>query len=608
MSSCRPLRPIRQESIADLERWYPRVRKPPAQDTFEIGLVLTGGQSAGCYLAGVMDFLFQALDAWHRARSKDPDNTPNHHVKIKIIVGASAGGLNAAIAAIAARYRWTYAVHPEFENRDENLGSPFYRAWVRDVDITHLLTTDDLKLAGNPLSVLNSAYLHSKVGGYLDFTGEAVEHPDHRAWLDDPLPIKIATSNVSGVPYGIRFTGYRAGATGNLSYQMGLHRDYQAFQRPIFRDAPTPTIPDHEPLPMSNRADHAGWDRLGKAGLATIAFPVALAEGVLERPSTDYEYRFASATPSGFAYAQPFPNRPECQVRSVTVDGGLMDNEPFDLAHAALAGANGSNEQRGELARRAVIMIDPFVSARSQDDDGEPTGLLTALKNIWQALVSQSQFKLIDLALAEADEVYSRFLIGPVRHEAGKTIRGDSALASHPLNHYFGYFSEHYRHHDFMLGRQNCYLFLRDWFVLPCDWDIRETPDPNGPKTGNQLFESWPQAALRNASFKSRSPFCINHRQIIPLVGTAAVEPGLYPWPRGKFQGFEAIRDDVATRVSALYARLRGDIAAAAAQRSWSRALVRILISVAWWLKGRRWLTGKIQDSVERARAIIERG
>jgi len=607
MSSCRPLRPIRQQSIADLERWYPAVREPPAPDTFEIGLVLTGGQSAGCYLAGVMDFLFQALDAWHRARREDPDNTPNHHVKIKIMVGASAGGLNAAIAAIAARYRWPYAVHPEFENRDDNLGSPFYRAWVRDVDIAHLLTTDDLNLPGNPLSVLNSAYLHGKVAGYLDFTGEAVEHPDHRAWLDDPLSIKIATSNVSGVPYGIRFTGYRTGATDDFSYQMGLHRDHLAFQRPIFHPAPTPCIPDHEPLSMSNRADDPGWDRLGRAGLATIAFPVALAQRVLERPSTDYEYRFVSTTPAGFTYAQPFPTRPECQVRSVAVDGGLMDNEPFDLAHAALAGTKGSNERRGELARRAVIMVDPFVSPRAQDD-GKPTALPTALENIWQALVSQSQFKLIDLALAEAGEVYSRFLIGPVRHEAGKTIRGDRALASYPLNHYFGYFSEHYRHHDFMLGRQNCYLFLRDWFVLPCDWDIRATPDPAGPKAGNKLFERWPQAALHNRSFKSHSRFCVNHRQIIPLVGAAAVEPGLYPWPRGKFRGFEAIKDNVATRVNALYARLRGDIAARVAQRSWSRALVRILISAAWWLKGRRWLTGKIEDSVEQARASIERG
>jgi predicted acylesterase/phospholipase RssA len=597
MSSCRPLRPIRQESIADLLRWYPEVREPPPPGTFEIALVLTGGQSAGCYLAGVMDFLFEALDAWHRARRDDPGNTPNHDVKVKIIVGASAGGLNAALAAVAAPYRWRYATHHKFEHRNRNLGSPFYRAWVRDVDISNLLTTDDLERTGRPLSILNSEYLRNKVRDYLDFTGEGVEQPEHRAWLDDPLPIKIATSNVSGVPYGIRFTGEQ-GATGT-SYQMGLHRDYLAFQRPIFRSPPAPGMPDHEPLSADNRADHPGWCRLGRAVLATIAFPVALAERVVERPSTDYEYRFASVSQAReLAYAEPFPGSPACQVRSVAVDGGLMDNEPFDLAHAALAGADGRNERAGDVARRAVIMIDPFVSGQTPERREKPTAVLLAIKNIWQALISQSQFKLEDLALADADEVYSRFLIGPVRHEAGKTIRGDSALASHPLNHYFGYFSEHYRHHDFMLGRRNCYHFLRDWFVLPRDWNAA---------IGNKLFDRWPQHARRNSSFMSQAPSRVPHWQIIPLVGTAAAEPSLYPWPRGKFQGFAAIESQVATRVNALYARLRNDLTAVIKTR-FGRWSGKILISLAWRLKGRAWLTGKIRDAVDHARARIERG
>jgi hypothetical protein len=471
---------------------------------------------------------------------------------------------------------------------------------VRDVDISHLLTTDDLNSPGNPLSVLNSAYLRSKVADYLDFTGDAVEDPDIRAWFDDPLAVKIATSNVTGVPYGIRFAGDRDG----FSYQMGLHRDYLAFQRPLFAAVPDPSVPDHEPLSLANRADDPGWDRLGRAGLATIAFPVALAEREIERPSTDYEYRFAYPGKALF-YAAPFPGSLECQVRSVTVDGGLLDNEPLDLAHAALAGSKGNNEQNGARANRAVIMIDPFVSPPMPDRSRRPATFPKAIKNIWDALVSQSQFKLIDLALAEADEVYSRFLIGPVRRAADKTIRGDRALASHPLTHYFGYFSEHYRHHDFMLGRHNCYHFLRDWFVLPCEWDIRNSPDPKGPAAGNNLFERWPEPALRNRSFKSRSRSCINHRQIVPLIGTAAEAPGLYPWPRGKFQGFEAIQGKVATRVDALYGRLRGDIAAAAKTR-FRRFIVKALISAAWWVRGRRWLTGKIKDAVDQAHAKIE--
>jgi predicted acylesterase/phospholipase RssA len=70
--STRPLRPIKDESLDNLKSWYPgdRWKTEPPPDLFEIGLVLAGGQSAGCYLAGVLDFLYEALgeSAPRRAR------------------------------------------------------------------------------------------------------------------------------------------------------------------------------------------------------------------------------------------------------------------------------------------------------------------------------------------------------------------------------------------------------------------------------------------------------------------------------------------------------------------------------------------------------------
>jgi hypothetical protein len=47
-----------------LEEWYPSIRPPTAAGTFEIGLVLAGAVSAGAYTAGVLDFLYEALDYW----------------------------------------------------------------------------------------------------------------------------------------------------------------------------------------------------------------------------------------------------------------------------------------------------------------------------------------------------------------------------------------------------------------------------------------------------------------------------------------------------------------------------------------------------------------
>lgn len=69
---------------------------------FQIGLAMSGAISAGAYTAGVFDFLIQALDEWEKARKgPDKDKIPNHRVGIKVMSGASAGAMTAAIGAIA---------------------------------------------------------------------------------------------------------------------------------------------------------------------------------------------------------------------------------------------------------------------------------------------------------------------------------------------------------------------------------------------------------------------------------------------------------------------------------------------------------------------------
>jgi hypothetical protein len=69
---------------------------------FQMGLTMSGAISAGAYTAGVLDFLIEALDAWEDARNgPDADTVPSHRVGIKVMSGASAGAITAAIGAIA---------------------------------------------------------------------------------------------------------------------------------------------------------------------------------------------------------------------------------------------------------------------------------------------------------------------------------------------------------------------------------------------------------------------------------------------------------------------------------------------------------------------------
>ena len=39
------------------------------QEVFHIGLTMAGAVSAGCYTAGVMDYLFEVLELWENCKN-----------------------------------------------------------------------------------------------------------------------------------------------------------------------------------------------------------------------------------------------------------------------------------------------------------------------------------------------------------------------------------------------------------------------------------------------------------------------------------------------------------------------------------------------------------
>ncbi|MCC8944203.1 hypothetical protein H8A97_03575 [Bradyrhizobium sp. Arg62] len=72
----------------------------PERPAFEIGFVLAGAISAGCYYAGVMDFIIEALDDYYTEREKPEWDRPRHDVYVPVLAGASAGGMTAGMAAL----------------------------------------------------------------------------------------------------------------------------------------------------------------------------------------------------------------------------------------------------------------------------------------------------------------------------------------------------------------------------------------------------------------------------------------------------------------------------------------------------------------------------
>lgn len=413
--------------------------------TYEFGLVMAGAISGGAYTAGVVDFLIQALDAWEALKLSDPASVPRHRALLKVVSGASAGAMTAAIAAVSLGSRVTpvtdvAAPPPPRENR-------LFDGWVRQIDLSKLLATGDLEGEGARLvSLLNAAVLRGIARSALDVDGLAQPRPA----VADPLAVLLSVANLRGVPYAFSLFG-----DAGTRYGMLAHRDEVGFA--LSRGgAGLPRCRSLDPRALPEGGD---WARLVDAALASGAFPVGLQPVLLHRPGSDYVGTYG---------AGPSWGPPPDDYAFLCVDGGLMNNEPFEAARRHLSGgAHQHNERQGHEARRGVVLIDPFPNTAGLDPAWRSDDRIVAVvQQMFGALVNQARFKPEELELAADPSCYSRFSISPsLRTDGGAPV--EPAMAASVLGGFGGFIDESYRRHDFQLGRRNAQAFLRRHFCLP---------------------------------------------------------------------------------------------------------------------------------------------
>ncbi|WP_144185359.1 patatin-like phospholipase family protein [Elioraea rosea] len=535
-------------------RAYPREEAEPDPGRFELGLCMAGAISAGAYTAGVLDFLIEALDGFEAENARLGASGPLHHVTVKVLGGASAGGMCAAIAGLFLdrRFRPVRSL-ADAEAQREN---PLWQAWVEMIDIDQLLRADDLPEGAPIRSALDCTVLDRIVDTTI--ARVATLPPVRRPWLADPVRVILTLANLRGVPYALRFSG-REGAT---SHFMWSHADSVCFTVAADAAASATAAPATRPGEVAvERGDLAQGAFVGDlfraAALGTGAFPVALRPREVTRLRDDYAYRalltpagaFGDAPPENPALGLPdWPAEMDERYRMLVLDGGAMNNEPLDLVRRALAGWGGRNLREGERANRAVLMVDPFVEPGLPGPDHE-TGLHATLLPLFDALVREARFKPEDLALAADPDVYSRFLIAPSR---GGDWSGKSAIAGGYLGGFMGFFSRAYRAHDFLLGRRNCQSFLRKYFVLP---------------EGNPLFSTpgWTEEARVRFGILPRGD-TRRHLPIVPLCSSAegldlgAPEAAPEPtWPAGAFRAAD-VKTRIEERVAAVTAQVDATI------------------------------------------------
>lgn len=559
---------------SSLQTCRPLKNADPPDGTFEVGLALAGAISAGAYTAGVMDFLIEALDAWERAKAEenkakgsDSKNhaVPFHDVKLKIITGASAGSIVGGIAAVAMRYDFQHVNARVSEDESRAKANPFYRTWVTDIDVAKLLETKDFQANPDKLdSLLDSTCLVDIAKAVIAFTGPTIDRP----YLPDPFRLAYTINNLHGIPYSIDMRGIVSDA----GYEMMAHADHVRFALSgLHPGNGGPACPDEVLLSHPNTPAAQEWMKMAVTSLASAAFPLFLKPRELAREIADYDYRFVpllSDMHPPYAHIKPsWPASQRDPYRYLGVDGGTLNNEPIELARIELAGLLGRNPRSGSEAKRAVVLVDPFPDP-AQLGPSRDAGIIKTGLSLISSWMTQSRFKPVDLALAHAETVYSRFIVSPSRG-AGSKVSNGFALASGTLGGFGGFLHQQFRKHDYLLGRRNCQQFLRKHFTLPAN---------------NPLFDNWNPTLKRDARYLATNPATsADELPIIPLIGalnpTDGTEETLPKWPKSIYTGqnLDTLKGQIKGRADAVYGATVRDL-------PW---YARLYLAIGWILKGR---------------------
>ncbi|WP_159437463.1 patatin-like phospholipase family protein [Hymenobacter daecheongensis] len=569
----------------------------PVPPIFEIGLVMAGAISAGAYTAGVINFLFEALDNWYNPALQQeafgwPEAKPIHQVRLKTMGGASAGGMCAALTAVAVL--------------DGNT-SRFYDAWVHKIDIRALLDTSDLNRYGNLEeleSLLNCTVLQTIADEALTLPASP-RWPD---WLGKQLDFYLTLTNLNGLTYEVTQTG---GATQRFTdhaehIQFRLRQPASASQptpndiaattsTPIAPNVSLKVLPVSVPTAPLTPNETANWELLKTAALATGAFPIALLNRQLSFTNQHYDHYqpWWQKEPTRPAHVRrhgaPSQDSPYTNgAPYLFVDGGMTDNEPLNLVRRTLI-ADGKNKPEGKKADRAVLLIDPFPS-NMEDGLYAPLGrkMREVIPALYTALQNQARFRTEDLLRALDLDVHNRFVVAPIREgRQGKQPH----LAGATVGAFGGFLHQAFREHDYQLGRRNCQRFLRQWFTLPAD------PAPGGEN--NALFANWHQhlSTEQIAKWHANRPDGIGGPRlpILPLLGSSAVEVPAPAWSSARMAA--SVLDGEISRL--LRARID--------------RLLRLLPSqfpkqgaAKWWLRLNYWVAkGRVLDTLH-AKAMHE--
>jgi predicted acylesterase/phospholipase RssA len=423
---------------------------------FYLGLTMAGAVSAGAYTAGVMDFLIEALETWERQRGKA--GIPSHRVIVPVIGGASAGGMTGIITASLINNPLEPVRTAPTTLLADQARNKLYHSWVdlTDPDMFPLMLKDDDIQKGKITSLLN--------GRFIDQVANRAIQSDPRLWMERPyferhLKVFCTLSNLEGFRFNV---GFRSGIRSS-DYHLSRHSDYAAF---VLNKTEEEYANDGW-IPLDFRQD-VNTSIARDAAMATGAFPVGLPSRYLKRDSAQVN---DLSWHSDISKINPLPGG---AYSTLNVDGGLINNEPFNKVRDVLSGITGQHAPKDyhhfDRFQSTVLMIDPFPSELEKFTPND--SMFGAAGSTLAAMIGHLRTKPADIEQALHPQMAGQFLIAPSRirqNRLGKVekVEGSKAIACGSLGGFGGFLDKTFRIHDYFLGRANCEWFLREHLTVP---------------------------------------------------------------------------------------------------------------------------------------------
>jgi predicted acylesterase/phospholipase RssA len=361
--------------------------------TLHLAVTMAGAVSAGSYTGGVMDYLLEALENWQQAKAANLPDVPTHQVQIDLLNGTSAGGMTAVIAAVALQEAFAPVKPGDIAARERN---KLYRSWVdltgQDNLLPDLLQTDDIQNDRVP-ALLNSAFIDAIAQKIVD---EVRTSAPKRPYLAPNLEVMVTLTNLLGLRYKIFF-----GPNSQDAYEVCNHLDFGHF---VFTDQPY----QNDGRMVIDLKKEADREVLRQCAMATGAFPVGLAARKVKRSQ-----QFIQDNPQiNLNHPAPLNKFPLPPVyETVNVDGGLLNNEPFDRAEAMFQRRFGAAPSQtpdqlkdANSMRYSILMIDPFPS-EDFDEDELSTADVAALRAVVAKYVSAATL------LEQVEQTLRSFLV-----------------------------------------------------------------------------------------------------------------------------------------------------------------------------------------------------